>query len=162
MIDCGERLGLAPHSFEHLVPVIARPGRVHGKVHCAKNQLSRVADLDRDDAVGLQVGRGENSRKSSLAEAAVDAITPVDCQVDQFIEIRLVGLSAMRTKDGERRKLSRTARAQIHNSTPTGRKVGGVGISNKKGRQSIGDKETRRQGDKETGKLLITETTSST
>src|SRR5262249_15707328 len=81
--------------------------------------------------------------------AAVDEITPVDCQVNQFIEIRLVGLSAMRTKDSERRKFSRTARAQIHNSTPNGRKVGGGGISNKKGRQSIGDKESGRQGEKE-------------
>jgi hypothetical protein len=38
-------------------------------------------------------------------------------------------LSAMRTEDGERRKFTRTARAQIHNSTSSGRKVDQLGIS---------------------------------
>src|SRR5262249_7791036 len=103
-------------------------GRVKGIVHCAQDHLSRIADLDRDDAVGLQIGRGEDRRKASLAEAAIDAITPVDCQVDQFIEIRLVGLSAMRTKDSEHWKFTRQARAKINNSTPCGRKVAGMGI----------------------------------
>src|SRR5215475_12167796 len=144
MIDSGQRLGLAPHSFERLVPVVARTGRVHSAVHCADDQLSRVAELDRDDVVGLQVGRGEDRRKTSLAEATVDAITPVDCQVNQIVEIRLVGLGAMRTEGGERRKFTRTARAQIHNSTPSGRKVGRMGISK-------GWAEYRRQGDKGQG-----------
>src|SRR5215510_16469613 len=101
MIDCGQRLGLAPHSFERLVPVVAGTGWVHGVVHCADDQLGRVAELDRDDAVSLQVGRSEDRRKTSLAEATVDAITPVDRQADQIIEIRLVCLSAMRTESCE-------------------------------------------------------------
>src|SRR5262249_28449555 len=157
MLDCGQRLGL----------VVARPFRVHGVVHCADDQLGRVAELDRDDVVALQVSRGEDRRKTPLAEATVDAITPVDCQVNQIIEIRLVGLGAMRTEGGERRKFTRTARAQIHYSTPSGRKVGRMGISKgwaeyrRQGDKGQGEGETRRQGEGKIGRLLIAESISS-
>src|SRR5262249_50988015 len=82
--------------------------------HFAVNQLGRITNLDRDNAVGHKIGRGENSRKATLSQSSVDSITPVNCQVDQLVEVWLVGLSAVRTEDGECRKFTGTARAAIH------------------------------------------------
>ena len=80
----------------------------------AADQLSRVADFDDDDAIGFQIGRSENGRKTSPAQWPVDAVTPINYQVGQLVEIWLVGLGAMRAENSELRKFAGATRAASH------------------------------------------------